>query len=96
MKFTRVPISKLFVWLLLLVGCIALTSCSTALSTPPYKPTSSFPTRSNRPKEPESNVNYVELKPTARCRDGSLSYSQSRQGTCSHHGGVSTWESRSR
>lgn len=28
---------------------------------------------------------------TARCRDGSLSYSQHRQGTCSHHGGVAQW-----
>jgi len=28
---------------------------------------------------------------TARCSDGSYSYSQSRRGTCSHHGGVSSW-----
>lgn len=28
---------------------------------------------------------------TARCRDGSYSYSQHRQGTCSHHGGVAEW-----
>ena len=28
---------------------------------------------------------------TARCRDGSYSYSQSRRGTCSHHGGVAQW-----
>lgn len=28
---------------------------------------------------------------SARCRDGSLSYSQSRRGTCSHHGGVAEW-----
>lgn len=28
---------------------------------------------------------------TARCRDGTYSYSQSRRGTCSHHGGVSRW-----
>lgn len=28
---------------------------------------------------------------TARCRDGTYSYSQSRRGTCSHHGGVATW-----
>lgn len=28
---------------------------------------------------------------TARCRDGSLSYSAHRQGTCSHHGGVAQW-----
>lgn len=28
---------------------------------------------------------------SARCRDGSYSFSQSRRGTCSHHGGVSVW-----
>jgi hypothetical protein len=28
---------------------------------------------------------------TAHCRDGSYSFSAHRQGTCSHHGGVSTW-----
>lgn len=28
---------------------------------------------------------------TAQCGDGSYSFSQSRRGTCSHHGGVSRW-----
>ena len=28
---------------------------------------------------------------SAQCSDGSYSFSQSRSGTCSHHGGVSTW-----
>jgi hypothetical protein len=28
---------------------------------------------------------------TARCRDGSYSFSHSHQGTCSHHGGVAKW-----
>lgn len=28
---------------------------------------------------------------TARCVDGTYSYSQHRQGTCSHHGGVAQW-----
>jgi hypothetical protein len=28
---------------------------------------------------------------TARCRDGTFSSSQHRQGTCSHHGGVASW-----
>ncbi|MBX3003586.1 MAG: DUF3761 domain-containing protein [Anaerolineales bacterium] len=28
---------------------------------------------------------------TAICRDGTLSYSRNRRGTCSHHGGVRTW-----
>jgi hypothetical protein len=28
---------------------------------------------------------------TARCNDGSYSFSQSRSGTCSGHGGVGQW-----
>ena len=28
---------------------------------------------------------------TAQCRDGTYSFSQHRQGTCSHHGGVAAW-----
>lgn len=28
---------------------------------------------------------------TAECVDGTYSFSQSRRGTCSHHGGVATW-----
>ncbi|MFA6503884.1 MAG: DUF3761 domain-containing protein [Patescibacteria group bacterium] len=28
---------------------------------------------------------------SAKCRDGSFSFSQSRSGTCSHHGGVAEW-----
>jgi hypothetical protein len=28
---------------------------------------------------------------SARCRDGTYSFSQSRSGTCSHHGGVAEW-----
>lgn len=28
---------------------------------------------------------------TAKCRDGTFSFSRSRHGTCSHHGGVATW-----
>lgn len=28
---------------------------------------------------------------TAQCNDGTLSYSQHHQGTCSHHGGVAIW-----
>ena len=28
---------------------------------------------------------------TARCRDGTYSYSRHASGTCSHHGGVSRW-----
>jgi uncharacterized protein DUF3761/SH3 domain-containing protein len=28
---------------------------------------------------------------SARCRDGTYSFSRSRSGTCSHHGGVAQW-----
>lgn len=28
---------------------------------------------------------------TAKCRDGSWSFSQHHRGTCSHHGGVESW-----
>src|SRR5436853_4552041 len=28
---------------------------------------------------------------TARCRDGTYSFSRHRSGTCSHHGGVAMW-----
>lgn len=37
---------------------------------------------------------YADSPPagaTAECRDGTYSFSQSRRGTCSHHGGVKRW-----
>lgn len=37
---------------------------------------------------------YYNSRPagaTALCRDGTYSFSQSRRGTCSHHGGVARW-----
>jgi hypothetical protein len=37
---------------------------------------------------------FSKTKPdgsTARCRDGSYSFSQHRRGTCSYHGGVAEW-----
>lgn len=39
------------------------------------------PTRSQKPPQGAS----------AQCRDGTYSFSQSRRGTCSHHGGVARW-----
>ena len=40
-------------------------------------------------KTTESEINNSGA--TAKCRDGSLSYSAHRRGTCSHHGGVAVW-----
>ena len=41
----------------------------------------------NHVASPSSNPSGA----TAQCGDGTYSYSQSRRGTCSHHGGVSVW-----
>lgn len=44
-----------------------------------------------------SQGNYIQSPSSnpagasAQCRDGTYSYSQSRRGTCSHHGGVAVW-----
>lgn len=35
--------------------------------------------------------NTVPAGATAKCGDGTYSFSQSRSGTCSHHGGVAQW-----
>jgi hypothetical protein len=35
--------------------------------------------------------NSVPTGATAQCGDGTYSFSQHRQGTCSHHGGVANW-----
>ena len=34
---------------------------------------------------------FCQGGPTAQCKDGTYSYSQHHQGTCSHHGGVAVW-----
>lgn len=34
----------------------------------------------------------VPVGASAQCADGTYSFSEHRQGTCSHHGGVSSWE----
>lgn len=41
-------------------------------------------------KRPE-NCSAAPKGATAQCGDGSYSFSQSRRGTCSHHGGVAKW-----
>ena len=41
-------------------------------------------------KRPE-NCTAAPQGATAQCGDGTYSFSQSRRGTCSHHGGVAKW-----
>lgn len=43
--------------------------------------------RVHRPMQSQSKPQGA----TARCRDGSWSFSESHRGTCSHHGGVASW-----
>lgn len=49
----------------------------------PQNPAVSAPVQPAAPSHPAGA--------TARCRDGTYSYSQNRRGTCSHHGGVAQW-----
>lgn len=44
-----------------------------------------------RPEQPEGSICAKLTEATARCRDGDWSFSQHRQGTCSHHRGVACW-----
>jgi len=55
----------------------------------PYKaPTFNYTPQTIAPyKAPSYSMN----SPSAICRDGTYSYSQNRSGTCSWHGGVSSW-----
>lgn len=39
----------------------------------------------------KSTHDQVPTGASAKCRDGTYSFSQHRRGTCSHHGGVSSW-----
>jgi len=47
------------------------------------------PSRSQQPQDTSPPTGA-----TARCRDGTYSFSRHRSGTCSHHGGVATWLNR--
>jgi hypothetical protein len=40
---------------------------------------------------PAHAVGGVPAGASARCRDGTYSFSEHRRGTCSHHGGVASW-----
>jgi hypothetical protein len=68
-------------------------------TTAPSTTTPSSPTSSTSSGDGYTNVdgNYVQSPgsdpagASAKCRDGSYSYSQHRSGTCSGHGGVAEW-----
>ena len=87
----------------LLIACSLLTSgyaqttqqsqqTQTANSAPATstKPRSYINRNGKRVKSPVRSP-FVPAGATAQCRDGSWSFSQHRQGTCSHHAGVAKW-----
>ncbi len=47
--------------------------------------------KNNNAQRVKSESPFIPAGATARCRDGSWSFSHHRQGTCSHHGGVVGW-----
>lgn len=63
------------------------------VSTSTYQKTSIKYYTNSRGNEVQSPTHYNTAPPgaTAVCRDGTYSFSQSRRGTCSHHGGVAKW-----
>ena len=76
-----------------------VSTAASATPTPAQRPRATSPISSGRSYV---NVDGIRVrspvftggKPdgaTARCRDGSYSFSQHRSGTCSHHGGVAEW-----
>lgn len=66
-----------------------LANLSSSQSSPPNAGQSSAQLLAATPA-PSSSEDF-RVRPTARCRDGSYSYSAHRSGTCSHHGGVAVW-----
>jgi hypothetical protein len=65
----------------------AAPPASAPVAPPPTAPPSSrAPSTSRAPSRAP-----VAGQPTARCKDGSMSYSKQHSGSCSHHGGVAQW-----
>ena len=75
-------------------GCQPTSNSSYQNENATTHPTASQPTNSPPARLPtigNSRRNSNPTGATARCRDGTLSYSEHHRGTCSHHGGVAQW-----
>src|SRR3989338_8701411 len=67
------------------------TSTTTTQTSPSYAPNGTY---TNVYGNEVPSPYYAPSAPagaSAQCRDGTYSFSQSRRGTCSHHGGVAEW-----
>jgi hypothetical protein len=59
---------------------------------PPPVSTSDRPIRPAAPPAPmASGTTPAPQNATAKCKDGTLSFSKTHRGACSHHGGVAEW-----
>ena len=84
----------------LLLGLFGIVGFATADSPPQPDPNESQLVEHGHYINKDGNVvhspahtvdGHVPAGASARCRDGSYSFSVHRQGTCSHHGGVVAW-----
>jgi len=58
----------------------------------PSTPNYYINSKGNTVQSPTKSQNgSIPAGASARCRDSTYSFSQSRRGTCSHHGGVAEW-----
>jgi hypothetical protein len=61
-------------------------------SPPPAAPPRATPPASGEPPASRApSKTQAAGQPTARCKDGTMSYSKHHTGSCSHHGGVAQW-----
>jgi hypothetical protein len=75
-----------------LVGFVPLADLPALLVAPPAPPRSYVNARGATVAAPaDSPDGRAPAGATARCRDGMFSFSHTRSGTCSHHGGVAQW-----
>jgi Protein of unknown function (DUF3761) len=70
---------------------VAAPSAPPAAAPPPLAPAPSAAPSTRAPARSRATTAPVAGQPTARCKDGSVSYSLHHSGSCSHHGGVSQW-----
>ena len=76
-----------------LAGYVREQYISSTPTAPPHRAGRSYiNSRGERVPSPTRGANdSVPPGASARCRDGTFSFSRSRRGTCSHHGGVADW-----
>jgi len=71
--------------ILAIVGVLAMAGAAVANDSDYY--TNSSGHQVHRPE----HASHAPRGATARCRDGTWSFSEHHSGTCSHHGGVAAW-----